>query len=155
MLLHEFGHLFALFFMKKRVLEIRLDLFGAVIRAETLTRRQELLCTLSGPLVNLISAVFLFFCAKSAAYISTALFLFNMLPIYPLDGGRILCCILENRLHPTAAQRAVHIASLLVSLFIMLTVVSICAAARTGFYMIFFAALVLLRLGKAAELEGY
>jgi len=154
MILHECGHMTALFIMKKRVLEVRLELFGAVIRPEPLNVREELLCTLAGPTVNLIVWMLSFRCVPFAACVSAALFAFNMLPIYPLDGGRVLFCLLEGRLQQDTLRRVVHIISLIVSLFVMLAAASVCVNEKNGIFIIFISALVLLRLGKAAEREG-
>jgi len=51
---------------------------------------------LAGPSVNLIFVlIFLFFYQNiTIIYVNILIFIFNMLPIYPLDGGRILKYIL-------------------------------------------------------------
>ena len=45
----------------------------------------------AGPVFNLTLC---FFCGGAAREINLALALFNLLPVYPLDGGKIFCCIL-------------------------------------------------------------
>lgn len=51
---------------------------------------------MAGPSVNLIFVlIFLFFYQNiTIIYVNILIFIFNMLPIYPLDGGRILKYIL-------------------------------------------------------------
>lgn len=81
--------------------------YGATISGDVsgISRRQELFVLLAGPLVN--GATALLFVAlwwlfpetypytDTAAYVSASLCLVNLLPAWPLDGGRILrLCLL-------------------------------------------------------------
>ena len=103
-LLHELGHSVIALRYKITVRSITLFLFGGVaeIAAEPPGAAAELLVAIGGPIVSLLLAVF-FYAAQSAvsgvepllglakylAYINTALVLFNLIPGYPLDGGRV------------------------------------------------------------------
>src|SRR3974390_285009 len=107
-LLHELGHSVIALRYKIPVRSITLFLFGGVaqIGAEPPSAVAELLIAIAGPLVSLALAV-LFYTAQSAvsgvepllgltkylAYINIALVLFNLIPGYPLDGGRVLRAI--------------------------------------------------------------
>ena len=100
--LHECAHAFAArrygFALDKLVLMP----YGAVIAGDIsgIGKKQELAVLAAGPLANACTA--LFFAAlwwlwpetyaytDTAAYVSLSLFLVNLLPAYPLDGGRIL-----------------------------------------------------------------
>ena len=54
---------------------------------------KKLIIAMSGPLVNLICIMF---CNNLLIiYVNILIFVFNMIPIYPLDGGRILKNILR------------------------------------------------------------
>ncbi|MBQ7565812.1 MAG: hypothetical protein IJT18_01710 [Oscillospiraceae bacterium] len=90
-LLHECGHLLALRLCRAELHTVRIGALGAEIVTTPLTRSQELFCAAAGPAANLI------FCALSLlpgwrlfALLHAALLLFNLLPVYPLDGGRML-----------------------------------------------------------------
>lgn len=89
-LLHELGHIFMMTVFRIPILHIRIGAFGTVIETPQMVWVQELLCAIAGPSVNLI----VFFVLRSyclyAAVISLMLCLYNMLPIFPLDGGRAL-----------------------------------------------------------------
>ena len=107
-LLHELGHSAIALRYKIPVRSITLFLFGGVaqIGAEPPSAVAELLIAIGGPLVSLALAIF-FYTVQSAvsgvepllgltkylAYINIALVLFNLIPGYPLDGGRVLRAI--------------------------------------------------------------
>ncbi len=83
--LHEIGHLAALYISGGKADEIKLSFYGFAIKYSVkLKRNREFLVLLAGPAVNLV----LFILFRNG--INLMLFLFNILPIYPLDGGRIL-----------------------------------------------------------------
>lgn len=153
-LLHECGHMISLLVMRKQIQEIRFDLFGALIRSEPLSQQQEIFCALAGPAVNL-AAVLIFRERPEVYAIHGALFLFNMLPIYPLDGGRALFCGLDAFLPFERAQRMIHCISLVVSFLLMLMVTSLSVHVFGGWFIMILCGLILLRLGRAAEREGF
>ncbi len=83
--LHELGHLAALAICKKRTDSLRLSFYGAALKySASLSKGRECFVLLCGPLVNLLLFLFL------KDEINISLFILNLLPIYPLDGGRAL-----------------------------------------------------------------
>jgi Zn-dependent protease len=103
-LLHELGHSVIAMRYKIPVRSITLFLFGGVaqIGSEPPSAISEFLIAIAGPLVSLTLAVFFYAVgllvagmepllglAKYLAYINMALVLFNLIPGYPLDGGRV------------------------------------------------------------------
>ena len=91
-IVHEFGHFFMALFLKWRVEKILLLPFGGVtIFNEDLNRPmiEEFLILICGPLLQIF---FTFFFKNDDVLISYSnnLLLFNLLPIYPLDGSKIL-----------------------------------------------------------------
>jgi len=107
-LLHELGHSVVALRYKIPVRNITLFLFGGIaqIGAEPPSAIAEFFIAVAGPLVSLALAI-LFYAvqpfvggiepllglAKYLAYINMALVLFNLIPGYPLDGGRVLRAI--------------------------------------------------------------
>ena len=93
-LVHELGHLGAICLCGGRLRGISLGARGAVIEVEGLAPRQEFLCALAGPGAGLmlLGAGRLL---PMTALMALGHSIYNLLPIYPLDGGRALCCAME------------------------------------------------------------
>jgi Zn-dependent protease/CBS domain-containing protein len=107
-LLHELGHSLVALRFKVPVRSITLFIFGGVaqIGTEPPSAMAEFFIAITGPIVSLALAVFfsvvqpgvatiqpLWGLAKYLAYINFALVLFNLIPGYPLDGGRVFRAI--------------------------------------------------------------
>lgn len=104
--LHEFGHALTARFFGIKTRDITLYPIGGVALLEKEARpAQELLIAIAGPLVNVVIALIIYFYipigaldgANADATFSQRLFivniilvLFNMIPAYPMDGGRVL-----------------------------------------------------------------
>jgi Zn-dependent protease len=103
-LLHELGHSVVALRFKVPVRSITLFIFGGVaqIGAEPPSAKAEFIIAIAGPIVSLALAVLfsvaqpavagiqpLWGLAKYLAYINFALVLFNLIPGFPLDGGRV------------------------------------------------------------------
>ena len=87
---HELGHLAALGLCGVPVEGVRLGALGAVIETDPMAPGAELVCALAGPAVNLLAFWVLRRAWPGAAILSLAMGLGNLLPVYPLDGGRAL-----------------------------------------------------------------
>lgn len=88
-ILHEGAHYFTLRFTGYSVLNIVLGVGGAKMTTMPIEGWRETLCAASGPLVSL-SLGFLAAIFPRLALCGVAHGLFNLLPLYPMDGGRIL-----------------------------------------------------------------
>jgi Zn-dependent protease/CBS domain-containing protein len=119
-LLHEFGHIFVARGFGVKTPDVTLLPIGGVARLEKIPEkpREEFLIAVAGPLVNVVIAlVLLGFTGASVKYGAVAsmddariplidrlaavnlfLALFNMIPAFPMDGGRVLRALLATRL---------------------------------------------------------
>lgn len=110
---HEAGHLLALRALGAQVLSLRLGFLDARIETRVLSYRQELPAALAGPAASFFCGVIFSRHAPGFAAISLLLGAFNLLPVWPLDGGRALRAGLGLRLSPVRAERAALAAGLL------------------------------------------
>ena len=94
---HEFGHFIVAKLFKYKIDKIYIYPLGGIIKFNDYINRksyQELLVTLAGPLFQIILSLFLVKYDKDIVDFSNILLLFNLLPIVPLDGSKILSCFL-------------------------------------------------------------
>ncbi|MCJ2186253.1 site-2 protease family protein [Novosphingobium beihaiensis] len=124
--LHEFGHIFAARRFGVRTPEVVLLPIGGVSRLERIPDepRAEFVIAIAGPLVTLAIALVLLMVLgrmptveeiqqgqgwhglmAQLAYVNIALFLFNLIPAFPMDGGRVLRAGLATWLGHTQGTR--------------------------------------------------
>ena len=96
--IHELGHLIAFFIVGSRPKSISISLCGIRLEpsGEILGCRKEFFTLISGPLFNLVTAL-IFWKTTPIASVSLTLMLFNLCPVAPLDGGRILALYLPAK----------------------------------------------------------
>ena len=92
--IHEFCHYLALRWAGVNIYKISIGPFGASMEAESMDPGREVLSALAGPVGSylLVLGYRMFPMIALCAFIQGC---FNMLPLYPLDGGRILKGILD------------------------------------------------------------
>lgn len=110
-ILHEYGHIVAAIARGKSCCKVTIYPIGglAEVDMKQFSNMDEFFITLCGPLVNLVWAILLIpvfvlfnsleliypaMVAVLAIYINLALLVFNMLPAWPLDGGRLFRAVL-------------------------------------------------------------
>lgn len=140
-IIHELGHLLAgiLLGMKPDKFEImpygiavsfRLtpNDYNKKIRNANILELKKILVALAGPITNLIIIIITLhlkldiFSIMSVAYSNFLLMAFNLMPIYPLDGGRIIKGLLHIRFGRRRAEKYINTISFL--FLILLTFVS-------------------------------
>lgn len=135
--LHEYGHALAAAHYGIRTLNIVMLPIGGVANLERIPEnpRQELVVAAAGPLVNVILAILLsilqiiifgfnfsfnenIFQGNSTVLnlimVNLSLLFFNLIPAFPMDGGRMLRAILSFKI---ARRKATKIASIIGQFF--------------------------------------
>lgn len=89
--LHELGHIVAFYLLGAKIERLTLSCCGAALRYKScLSPHSEAIAALAGPAVNLaLYAVF-------NDEVNLLLFSLNMLPVFPLDGGRAVKAVLPH-----------------------------------------------------------
>lgn len=87
--IHELFHIGALYLLKAPPVAIRIGFRGTVIRTPPMDPKETLLCAAAGPFGSLL-LLFLIHVFPRLAICAAVQGLYNLLPVYPLDGGRIL-----------------------------------------------------------------
>ena len=134
--LHEFGH--AIIAQKRgyRMNEIMLFPYGAVISGETdeFTPKDEIVIAIAGPLTNFLISLI---CVATwwilpSMYVLTLDFcmaslvagIFNLLPVFPLDGGRIFLGYLSQKMERKTAVKIVKAITFIFSIILFLLFIS-------------------------------
>lgn len=126
-LLHEFGHVLTARRFGVHTPDVVLLPIGGVSQMERIPEnpRQELLIALAGPVVSILVGIVLAVAAGGLpqnpemnmadlgrhlwthlAFTNFALAVFNLLPVFPMDGGRVLRALFASRLGYARGTRA-------------------------------------------------
>lgn len=141
---HEFGHAAALTLLGVRIDGLRLRLDGAVLRTGPMDYRRELICALAGPAANL-AAWAVRRQLPMFAVISLCLAVFNLLPVWPLDGGRVLRAALLLHFRESFARNAAAVVGVVTCALLMGAAFWMSAGLHGGLWPILAAAILLLR----------
>jgi len=147
--LHELGHAWALWVLGHPVRSVSLSFTGAEMTTETLSYRDELLAAAAGPAVNLICSLLLPVWPAFGCY-SLMLGLFNLLPLWGLDGGRILRCALLLRLPHSSAYRVCRTVEIAAALALWGGAVYLSLGLSCGIWPLFIGAMFLYRAAENA-----
>lgn len=141
-LAHELGHLAAMFMAGAVIRGVRITAAGPVIEyGGALTPRQEMGIVAAGPVAGLLFAVLCFltdipfFCYTGAIALLAAMF--NLLPVMPMDGGRLAKYALETVMPPQTADVVLRVTGTVFAIGVFVTGLYIrsMTAAAAGIWM--------------------
>ena len=93
---HEMGHLIALRIANVPVYSVSIGGMGAKIETGSMSPTEEVICAFAGPVCSFL---LLFLCEMypEAALCGVLQGLFNLIPLYPMDGGRVIQCLIGRK----------------------------------------------------------
>ena len=142
--IHELCHLIVIWFCGGRVEYLHLNAGGAQIGMVDLSAWQEALCALAGPLGGLV----LVFFGRRIPRVAVCALLqsaYNLLPLYPLDGGRVVKCVATIFLAPDRGEVVIETVETVTILGVIVFVLHLSSLFSWNVWLIMGALMVLLR----------
>lgn len=118
-LIHEVGHMIAGMFLKLKPKSLNFMPLGISLTFEAygyrkLIEKKKIIVAIGGPLINLIICIIISLLhintqtKQLIIYSNILIALFNLIPLYPLDGGRILKGIIRLRYGEIKSDKIVN-----------------------------------------------
>ena len=127
--IHELGHFITAKKLGYKLSKFSLSPYGVELSyfGQSINYRDELLIAFAGPAVNFVSVFFvlglwwimptIYFFTESFVSISLLIALVNLLPAYPLDGGRIFVSASSHFFKERTAKKITYFANLFLGIF--------------------------------------
>lgn len=116
---HEVCHFLAIYLLTARKASVGLFSYSAKMSMPEMPAWQEAVCALAGPIGGLLLVLFAPVFPK-LALCALVQSLYNLIPIYPMDGGRLLKCILVSLLMPPDVERVMQAVSHMLRIALLL-----------------------------------
>lgn len=150
-LFHEIGHYIMAISFKWRIKSITLWVFGGVMDTDEHGNRplyEEALVSIAGPLQHVFIYLFIMIVTpmnvvpnsilELMMYYNNVILLFNLLPVWPLDGGKCLFTLLSAYIPYKRAHTIMILISVVVSLCILFTQLVILPFTMSSIFILLF-----------------
>lgn len=146
--LHEISHLIVVKIMDINIGEFKLHCLGATLEIKdynSLSLKEQIIICLAGPVFNILMSIIffiIFYFLKNnflltIVEINLALAMFNIMPMYPLDGFKLLESIFSLKLSYIKANKASNIISYIVNtIFIVVSIFFLIYRNISGIFII-------------------
>lgn len=153
--LHEFGHSIVAHKLGYSLNKIVLMPYGALISGDVdgINIIDEIKVAIAGPIVNLaialLTASLWWFFPNTYAYTDTmyyiclSLAVVNFIPAYPLDGGRVLNCLLTKFFGKKKSRLICNIINIVISVGLLIVFIYSCFV-KVNFTILFFSVFIIL-----------
>lgn len=165
---HEIVHYIAARCLGFTGFDVEILPVGTVLRLKELdeaTAREDLIISISGPLVNIILAVFFYFIWRSTGFSNSmvemyfkgnlTIGIFNLIPAFPLDGGRILRALISYKTFYREANKFTVYISMYSGILIMFYYMRLFFAGTSNFNAGIIALLIIISSLKEKERIAY
>lgn len=159
-IIHELAHLVAALLIGLKISHITLYPFGVNLKLKNrivYSLTDEIILYTSGPLINAVMAILFIPYLKNGNLWNTfywnnlMLFLFNLLPIMPMDGGVILNKILTHRVGHNLSVIILKISSAILICLLVLYEIYLMALSRFNFNLVFICVFLIGNIFTAKE----
>ncbi len=145
---HELFHYIAIRICRAKIWQIHVGMSGVIIKTDTMLPQQELLCAIAGPVGSGFMLMFLRVFPE-IAICGCFQCVFNLLPVYPNDGGRVIKAVLDNCFEPETAVKAVFLVNHAVFLLLLVFGIYIWIRFSTGLLPVLCVLLLWLKTKKS------
>lgn len=152
---HELGHVLLLRIKKIPIYAVRVTALGCVLETGVMDYSAERWCAAAGPVVNLLLFALLLPNHTAAALVNLVLAIFNLLPLWPLDGGRFLRATLYDILPLPGAQKAERVAITISSAGLWALAAYATCRLHMGLWPVLLAAILMVKAGNALREEKF
>lgn len=129
--LHEYGHYFVTRYLGYETNGILFSIYGAGLNTNNAYKiKDDIKISLAGPLVNLglIVLIICFWWIVPSTYLFTydffvcnlVIMIFNLIPIYPLDGGRVLVALVSSKVKRKKVVKVSNIICFLLGILVLI-----------------------------------
>ncbi|MTI48501.1 M50 family metallopeptidase [Sporosalibacterium faouarense] len=166
-LCHEMIHVVTSIRLGIQMDEIELFPFGGIAKADGIfwfSITEEIIVAVVGPATNFVIAL-LFYLLKEVGINNSVINLiirsniiigsFNLLPVFPLDGGKIVRALFSNRVGFKACTRMMTKATYFICIFVIIIGVVNFVLYQEGLYLILISIFVLLAARKENKMAAF